>query len=524
MKSLKILTFLSFIFCLTLSAQDWEFQSSIIPSDPNYFDQFGNSLAKDGNYLVVGALYDNPEEGEIFGNGVVHVFHEMPDGSYERVFKLVDENNFSNKHYGHDVDIQGNIIAVGAPFYDVDEKEGSIAHYGAVFIYEIVSQSEINLIQIIKSKADSDYEQFGYTVKIDQDRLIIGAPRSNHYFNEYSSEYPSGIVYVYSVNESGFYEEKQKLVPDNRKPYANFGEDLDFDKDYLLIGSPGESNDLINPTNLMERGTAYMYKRTTDNDWEFLTKFESEDTENYSGFGKSVSLDEGMAAVGAPFENEYYSFYTRYRGVVYTLQVGNNPDWEIIERITPSNSSDFDLFGKNVSLKNKSLAVFRQGSFDNREEIVIYKFDDFGNSYLNPSVKLPEIEGHIEFSSSFFMDSAQLFIGSKYSNLSGNDAFYNSGAVFIYNKPMVQIIPPQNIDITVYPNPTTDGINILFNKLPNYPNILLISPGGGILYDKTFYDNEIIMESLSMPDPPGIYLLKIVSDGKKDFVHKIVKI
>ena len=173
--------------------------AKLTASDAASGDQFGYSVAIDGDTIVVGARFDDDDGTK---SGSVYVFRTSDGGaSYGQVAKLTAADASMNDYFGVSVAIAGNTIVVGAnqPTYwdgssHVDDGPGS------VYVFR-TSDSGASYDQVAKLTASdaaaSDY--FGYSVATDGQKVVVGAYRDD------DAGYDSGSAYVFE-DESGWWD------------------------------------------------------------------------------------------------------------------------------------------------------------------------------------------------------------------------------------------------------------------------------------------------------------------------------
>jgi hypothetical protein len=98
--------------------------TELVPSDGDPYGGFGRSVAIDGNVAVVGATGGGPCCGP-WDPGAAYVFERDAQGLWQETAKLT--GTAPADAFGFDVAVDGNVIAVGDPFYErthVFEKQG----------------------------------------------------------------------------------------------------------------------------------------------------------------------------------------------------------------------------------------------------------------------------------------------------------------------------------------------------------------------------------------------------------------
>ncbi len=128
---------------------------------------FGLGLAVDGNFVVVGAPFD---DGAGVDAGAVFVYRYISGTTWAAPVELLATGLTSEDRFGRSVAIDGDRIVVGSPNSDAGNGTGS----GSIYVYERtgVAWNEAERITPSDGKADA---QFGTSVSISGLRIGIGA-------------------------------------------------------------------------------------------------------------------------------------------------------------------------------------------------------------------------------------------------------------------------------------------------------------------------------------------------------------
>ena len=172
---------------------EWMVQTAILyPSDIAAGDEFGYSVAIDGNTVVVGAQAKD-------GMGAAYVFVK-PGSGWPRYVTSHNARLFASSqagdNFGCSVAIQGDRVLVGAPGDDVFyalprfhivKDQGSVS----LFVKPAGGWSgNINRTQILIAADGASGDQFGASVAIDGETVVVGAPVDND---------KCGAVYVFDT-------------------------------------------------------------------------------------------------------------------------------------------------------------------------------------------------------------------------------------------------------------------------------------------------------------------------------------
>jgi len=127
-------------------------------SDPGQRQEFGHSVAINGNIAVVGAR-------DSFSNtGSAYIF-DLTTGN--ELFKLATPDPESGDYFGMSVATNGSIAIVGASYDDYNTDRA-----GKAYVYDT---STGNLLHILSASDGAQVDQFGGAMAISGDTVIIGA-------------------------------------------------------------------------------------------------------------------------------------------------------------------------------------------------------------------------------------------------------------------------------------------------------------------------------------------------------------
>ncbi len=263
----------------TITKQSWRFFS------PNTPDIFGRAVDIYYNEVIVGDV------GEAY-------IYETDGKGWRYPVWLHDLNGVNpGLGFGTSVAITENIAVVGSP--------NDNSNSGAVYIF--VKENNIWKFDTKLLNDDSSPDYFGQSVDVDSCFVIIGAP------NDDEGGTDAGAVYIRTKYDGGWFS-VTKIIPKNAAANGNFGRSVELSIPKAIIGSP------TNQT--MGNGSAYVYEHVenTMNDWVEDIKFNS--PQNAINFGWSVSIDNDIAAIGAPG-----SYNDIGHTIVYQEVAGN---WQMI--------------------------------------------------------------------------------------------------------------------------------------------------------------------------------------------------
>lgn len=243
---------------------DWTQQAKLTASDGTEYDNFGYSVAIDGDTIAIGAYGDE----RYFG--LVYVF-ERSGAEWTEVDKIHAKDPVRRLYFGSSVDICGDTIAVGAYFFNS----------GSAFVFKKTGTEWFQEAKFTPS--DSRSWNFGWSVAVDGDTVIVGAKYG-------------GIAYVYRQSGTTWTEEA-KLNPDDTSYYFQFGGSVDIKGDTAVVGAKFDDD------NGNGAGAEYIFQRT-GSAWIMENKFLASDGETGDYFGISSSFDGQNLIVGASNDDD----------------------------------------------------------------------------------------------------------------------------------------------------------------------------------------------------------------------------
>jgi hypothetical protein len=171
-------------------------------ADVSGTDHFGQSIAMVDSVAVVGA--PGHDEGGT-NAGAAYVF-TCSDGVYSDPVQLLPSGDLMDAFYGTDVDVDGDLIVVGAP--------GQDDHRGAAYLYD-GSGGSWSLAKRLRAYDGESVDMFGYAVAVfdaygtpGDDWVMVGAPYDDNWRGE-----DAGAVYAFRPVTLEFEHEPLPMPP-----------------------------------------------------------------------------------------------------------------------------------------------------------------------------------------------------------------------------------------------------------------------------------------------------------------------
>jgi hypothetical protein len=226
-------------FVFTRTGATWSEQQVLVPAVSIGVDQFGHSVALDGDTALIGAYGAGPYRG------AAYVFTRTGGvWSEDAKFENADAENYDD--YGWGVALDGDTAIVGAPRDDVD---GTIS--GAAFVFTYAGGLWSEQATLLPSDPVSD-QWFGRRIALVGDTTIVGAPFTG------ASGSP-GAAYLFT-RDAGVWTEQDKVMPADGTGDDLFGWDLGLEGDTVLFGAVNDNDNGIGS------GSAYVFRLGPDQD------------------------------------------------------------------------------------------------------------------------------------------------------------------------------------------------------------------------------------------------------------------
>jgi hypothetical protein len=194
-------------YVFTRTGTTWTQQAKLVASDAATADTFGASVAIDGDTIVVGAPGDNLDP--LSNAGSAYVFTRTGTTWTEQA-KLTAPTPVAEDQVGFSVSIDGDVVAVGAPFAD---PVGSSS--GAVHVFRRTGTTWAHESQVIGLDTDAG-DRFGTSVATNGTSIVVGAPRDG------AAGSQRGSAYVFN-RVGASWNEVTKLVPADNATGDQFG-------------------------------------------------------------------------------------------------------------------------------------------------------------------------------------------------------------------------------------------------------------------------------------------------------------
>ena len=263
--------------------------AKLTASDGVVGDWFGQSVAVDGDTVVVGASEDD-------GSGSAYVFTKAADSVWTdatQTAKLTASDGDDFDEFGKSVAVDGDTVVAGAPNND---------GYGSayVFIKPAAGWNDATQTARLTPGATDDGAAglagtFGAAVAVDGDTVVVGA-------SAYSGS--QGRAYVFTKPSGGWEDaERTAELATSDAEKNQFGWSVAVDGNTVVVGAhTDDASDSVN-----DSGSVYVFTKATDSVWADATetvKLTATDGASGDQFGWSIAAGGGTVVVGAHWDDD----------------------------------------------------------------------------------------------------------------------------------------------------------------------------------------------------------------------------
>ena len=211
-------------YLFTRNGDLWHLTEKLIPNDGAKGDNYGASVAIYKDFAVIGAYLDDKDT--IIDCGSVYIYHYDKNTQtwLPHETKITASDLSNNAHFGCAISIWENTLLIGA---DRDATQGEDA--GAAYIFTFDGQYWTETQKLIPTQVSS-FDRFGHSVSIKNQNVVIGA------FQDSIIGKASGSAYVYSYSNTTWIQ-TQQLTPRDSNDYDQFGRSVAISDNFIIIGA-----------------------------------------------------------------------------------------------------------------------------------------------------------------------------------------------------------------------------------------------------------------------------------------------
>ncbi len=365
--------------------------------------EFGFDLAMNDRHLIVGdpnsAAWCGGASGCARGAAYAYTFNSDTD-QWDFLDFIFPDDVATTGGFGPGVDLHEDRAVIGS---------FGVESLGGAYVFEFAGGAWVQRVRLLPP-IGSLRGPWGQHVAIWGDRAVVGN---------------AGEDVLFFVNGGEGWE----LVADMSSPdmpvgRSDFGDALDIDDQWLVIGAFGEK--IFGP----EHGAVYLYRLEGDGEPILTQKLLPPRPTEAHRFGKSVSISGNCLVVGATLSDRGTSTTSPEGGAfVYQLQ---NSRWELVQELEAVDPKPAAYFGSSVAVNGDVIAVGSRRDLSDTSMGAAHLFRRATNGQWDHTAYVaPSLPGAVPFNigESIALANGRMVVG-------GSDSFYNGddrGSAHAYN-------------------------------------------------------------------------------------------
>jgi len=417
---------LSLVLLIVLTTPLWAQVSKLTADDGTLNDQFGNAVAFDSDYLIVGALLDDPAGNQ---SGSAYLF-VLIDGVWTEQAKLIPDDGEARDRFATSVALSGAYAVVGATG---DDDGGDDA--GAAYVFVRQGQTWTQQAKLIASDAGED-DSFGRAVAIDGDYLLVSAPGNDEQGDR------TGAVYVFK-RDGETWTQQAKLTASDAGAGDGLGSAVALEGTLAAIGASGDDF----PT-----GSVYLFERDGET-WIERDNVSPGDGTFDDFFGDTVALSGDYILVGVHNDDDDGDS----SGSAYVF-MRDGDSWNQQDKLIASDAAAGDAFGASVALSGDRAVVGAPGNDDHGEDSgAAYVFERDGETWIEQAkLTATDAQADAEFGNAVALSGGSALIAA----FMDDNRAGRAGAAYVY------VLAPSGVGV----ERLEDEVPVAYHLGPNYPN------------------------------------------------------
>jgi hypothetical protein len=314
------------VYVFVRDGTSWSQQAYIKASNTGSDDLFGQSVALSGDTLAVGADGERSSATGVNGDqaannairaGAVYVFTRSGETWSQQAY-IKASNTESNEHFGTNIALSGDLLAVGVPKEDSsatgingNQADNTALGSGAVYVFGRTGQVWSQEAYIKSSNSQSN-DQFGHSVAVSGQTLAVGALKEGSSASGVDSDQTdngepgAGAAYVFT--RSGGLWSQEAYIKTSSTHRMQLGSGIGLDGDTLVVGANFERSNATGVNgnsadrSLGAAGAAFLFIRR-DGAWTQQAYLKASNTDAGDRFGERVAISGDTIAAGAILED-----------------------------------------------------------------------------------------------------------------------------------------------------------------------------------------------------------------------------
>ena len=229
----------------------------------------------------------------------------------------------------------------------------------------------------------------------------------------------SGSAYIFVRDNNGNWNQQAKLVANDGNERDYFGVSVSISEETIVIGASHDGN------NGSHSGSAYIFTRDNSNNWNQQAKLVANDI-NAVEFGRSVSISGNTMVIGAHYSRDNGS----NSGSAYVFERDSNGNWNKQAKLLANDGNKNERFGLSVSISEETIIIGAHQDDDNGVDSgSAYVFVRDSNGNWSQQAKLLANDG-----STFDKFGSSVSISGETVAIKSQDTSASFGATYVFTR------------------------------------------------------------------------------------------
>jgi len=256
-------------YIFTLSGDVWSQTQKLLAADGALGNEFGESVAIQGDTAVIGAIQ------LLHGPGAAYIFNNT-GSAWMQIQELTAAEGSAT--FGSSVALDGNQLLIGAQQTDV----GGRFDEGAAFVFADENGTWSETAELTPGD-DTMFDSFGGSVALEGPTALVGASGA------LIDGQQIGAAYLFH-QQGGNWHQTQRLTATDARGGAGFGSSVSLSGNTACIGADQYATN--------GKGKAYLFENS-DNTWTQANEVRAANPTGNDEFGWSGALDQRTLLIGA---------------------------------------------------------------------------------------------------------------------------------------------------------------------------------------------------------------------------------
>ena len=305
---------------------------------------------------------------------------------FVEINKLIPKDREGYENFGYSVGISGEYAVIGANVDDKDAKgDNPISDAGSAYIFKKQKDGKWKEVQKIVASDRANGDNFGWSVAINNNRIVVGAIYHDKDLQGNDHSPSSGAAYIFELGDDGVWVQKQKLVANPIEGQILFGHSVAIDGNTIAVGCPWYAKDATGKpeTNLNGAGAVFVFDKTGGT-WvqsQILTPSIRNINNLGDDLGWSVAICGDLIIAGAwgvDFDEKGEGTRMEASGAAYIFERSGGK-WKEVQKIVASDRAAHDQFGYSVAISGDNAII---GAWNKTETADPDSRPFTGNAYI----------------------------------------------------------------------------------------------------------------------------------------------